>query len=94
VFREALASIRRTLRRRDADAEIREEVRFHVAMETERLIRERGLDEREARRQAHVRFGGAAKYTEAVRDTFALRWIDRLSLDARLARACSRSIAG
>jgi predicted permease len=84
VFREALASIRKKLRRLDADAEIREEVRFHVAMETERLIRERGLDEREARRQAHVRFGGAAKYTEAVRDTFAWRWIDRLSLDARL----------
>jgi hypothetical protein len=29
-----------------------EEIRFHVEMETDRLIREEGLESREARRQA------------------------------------------
>jgi len=84
VFRKVIASLRRRVTRRDADVEIREEMRFHLAMETERLMRERGLDGPEARRQAHIAFGGAAKHAEAVRDTFALRWLDRLSLDARL----------
>jgi hypothetical protein len=31
-------------RRRELDAEIRDEMRFHIGMETERLMNNRGLD--------------------------------------------------
>lgn len=63
--------------------DMQEEMRFHVEMETERL-RGRGLDAGEARRQAHVRFGGVQKYREHGRETLGLHLIDAVSLDARL----------
>jgi predicted permease len=66
------------------DAEMQDEMRFHVEMEAERLVRDRGLDPREARRQAHVAFGGVEKYKEEGRDTRGLQWIDAMSLDCRL----------
>ena len=59
-------------------------MRFHVEMEAERLVREQVLDPQEARRQAHVRFGGLEKYKEQGRDTRGLQWVDAVSLDARL----------
>jgi putative ABC transport system permease protein len=76
----------RALRRSSQlDREMQEEMRFHIEMEAERLVREQGLDPQEARRQAHVRFGGVESYKERARDTRGLRWVDAVSLDARLA---------
>ena len=46
------------------DAEMRDEMRFHVEMETERLMREQKLDAQEARRRAHIAFGGVEKYKD------------------------------
>ena len=66
------------------DASMHDEMRFHVEMEAERLVREQGLDPAEARRQAHVAFGGLEKYKEAGRDMRGTRWLDSFSLDARL----------
>jgi hypothetical protein len=54
-----LRAVWRALRRGDRlDAEMHEEMRFHVEQEAERLMRERRLDRREAWRQARVAFGG------------------------------------
>jgi predicted permease len=61
-----------------------EEMRFHVDMQAERLMRERGLDAAEARRQAHVAFGGVEKWKVESRESRAGRWLDHLSLDTRL----------
>jgi predicted permease len=61
-----------------------EEMRFHIEMEAERLVREQGLDPREARRRAYVAFGGLEKFKAAGRDTRGVQWIDIVSLDARL----------
>ena len=66
------------------DAAMHDEMRFHIDMEAERLIRDLHLDEREARRLAHVAFGGVEKYKEEGRDTRGLRWMDAISLDVRL----------
>jgi putative ABC transport system permease protein len=66
------------------EAEMREEMRFHIEMETERLMREHGLHPQEARRQAHIRFGGVEKYKEEGRDARGRQWLDAISLDARL----------
>ena len=64
---------------------MRQEMRFHIEMEADRLVREQGLDPQEARRQAHVRFGGVEKYKEAGRDVRGGRWMDAIALDTRLA---------
>jgi hypothetical protein len=55
-------------RSQQLESDMQEEMRFHVEMEAERLGREQGLDAQEARRQAHVRFGGVEKYKKAARD--------------------------
>jgi predicted permease len=68
----------------ELDAAMREEMRFHIDMEADRLMREHGLDLQEARRRSHVAFGGVSKFEEEGRDTRALRWADAISLDARL----------
>jgi putative ABC transport system permease protein len=74
----------RTLfRSKDVEAEMRDEIRLHLEMETERL-QTNGLDAAEARRQAHVRFGGVEKFKEEGREARGFAWLDSLSLDARL----------
>jgi putative ABC transport system permease protein len=67
------------------DASMDEEMRFHIEMEAERLVRERGVGPREARRLALLAFGGLEKFKEAGRDVLGLRWLDTISLDVRLA---------
>jgi predicted permease len=74
----------RTLwRSQQVEAEMRDEMRFHIEMEADRL-RATGLNPHEARRQAHVRFGGIEKFKEEGREARGLAWLDTLSLDARL----------
>ena len=81
-----LKSMCRALRRgEELDAAMHDEMRFHIDMEAERLARTNGIPLHEARRLAHVAFGGVEKYKEAGRDTRGLRPLDTLSLDARLA---------
>ena len=71
-------------RRRQLDEAMDEEMRFHIEMEAARLVRECRLSAQEARRQAHVAFGGVEKYKAEGRDTRGVRWIDAISLDMRL----------
>ncbi|MBX6365677.1 MAG: hypothetical protein IRZ00_17555, partial [Gemmatimonadetes bacterium] len=47
------ARLRLLFLRRSAESRMEEELRFHIDLETERLLRD-GLDEREARRRALV----------------------------------------
>ena len=53
-------------------------------METERLMRAKGLAPDEARRQALAAFGGVEKHKEALRDGRGLAWLSGLSLDLKL----------
>jgi hypothetical protein len=61
-----------------------EEVRFHIDMETEKLVREEGLEPGEARRRALVAFGGVERHKEALRDGRGVAWLGGVSLDLRL----------
>ena len=80
-----LRSVWRALRRsKQLDADMQEEMRLHIQMEAERLRRVEGLDPQEARRRAHVSFGGVEKYKEEGREARGFSWLDSLSLDARL----------
>ena len=73
------------LSRRDrVTSEMDEEMRFHVEMQTERLMKEHGLPVEEARRRALVNFGGVEKFKAAGQDVYGLRWLDALGLDLKL----------
>src|SRR5215207_6287980 len=70
--------------RRAAESRMDQEFRFHIEMETERLMREKGLGAGEARRRALVAFGGVEKHKEALRDGRGLAWLGGMSLDMKL----------
>ncbi len=65
------------------DAELSDEIRLHVDLETEDLMRTRGLSRDEARRQAMVAFGGVERYREAQRDARGVRWLEQLGQDVK-----------
>jgi predicted permease len=65
------------------DADMADEMRFHIDMEARRLMT-RGLDEQEARRRAAVAFGGVEKYRGAARDALRFTWARGVSVDIKL----------
>ena len=74
------ARLRSVFRRGREDAETREELRFHLEMETEKNLRA-GMDPREARRRAHARLGGVEAVREAVREARGMRPAEDLLRD-------------
>ena len=66
VWNEFVLRIRGRLHREPA-ANLSDEVRFHLEMETRALERD-GLSPAAARAEAHRRFGGVDRYTEELRD--------------------------
>src|SRR5918995_1415766 len=74
----------RLLSSRAANTRIDDEIRFHIEMETERLVREEKLDKNEARRRALVTFGGVQQHREALLDGRGTAWLSGLSLDLKL----------
>jgi putative ABC transport system permease protein len=71
------------------DDDLHEELRFHLDQETQ-FLREGGLDQRQARREAQIRLGGVERYTEEVRDARGVRLLQDLARDLALA---TRSLA-
>src|SRR5687767_1685394 len=82
----ACARLRLLFARRAAESRMNDEFRFHIEMETDRRMREKGQAPDEARRQALVAFGGVEKHKEALRDGRGLAWVSWLDwkLGARL----------
>ncbi|HEY9450445.1 MAG TPA: ABC transporter permease, partial [Gemmatimonadaceae bacterium] len=84
LFHAVRARLRLLLARRSAEARMDEEIGLHIDLESERLVREEGLDPREARRRALAAFGGVERYKEELRDGRGLAWLGGLSLDFKL----------
>jgi putative ABC transport system permease protein len=81
-----LASYWRGLRHSSQlDADMETEMRFHIDMEAQRLMRQHGLDAHEARRQAGIAFGGIEKYRGASHDALGFTWARGVSVDLKLA---------
>jgi predicted permease len=80
----ARARLRLLFARRAAESRMRDEFQFHIEMETDRLMRARGLAPDEARRRALAAFGGVEKHKEALRDGRGLAWLGGMSLDVKL----------
>src|SRR5690349_6008381 len=75
------------------DADMNDEMRFHIEMETERL-QQRGLSAGEAARQAAIAFGGVEKHRGAGRDALGLSWTRGLSTDLELGTRMLRKHPG
>ncbi len=76
--------LRALVSRRQVEDEMSREMRFHLEMETERLVQD-GIPADEARRRALVSFGGVERYKEAVRDERGFRSLDAVGAELRLA---------
>lgn len=88
---KGLAARARSLVAGTAEARMEEEFRFHLEMETERLVRA-GVARKEARRRALVAFGGLDYHREAMRDGRGARLFADFTGDVRYAlRAIRRS---
>src|SRR5688500_157127 len=75
----------RLLVARRAESRMDEEFRLHIELETEQLMRAKGLSSGEARRRALVAFGGIETHKEALRDGRGLAWLGGFALDVKLA---------
>jgi putative ABC transport system permease protein len=78
----------------ELDANMADEMRFHIDMEAERLMKTRGLDADEARRQAAIAFGGVEKYRGAGRDALGFSWARGMSTDIKLGVRMLRKYPG
>src|SRR5687767_14154233 len=81
----ARARLRLLFARRAAESRMNQEFRLHIELESEQLMRAKGLTPGEARRQALVAFGGVEMHKEALRDGRGLAWLGGFALDLKLA---------
>lgn len=75
------------------DADMNDEMRFHIEMETKRF-QQRGFSADEAARQAALAFGGVEKYRGAGRDALGLTWTRGFSSDLKLGTRMLRKYPG
>ena len=83
-FHRARRRLRALFSKADLDREMDEEMRLHLAMEAEELVRA-GLGHEEAARRAHVAFGGVERHKEDARDARGVRLLEDLAQDVRYA---------
>src|SRR5512133_152626 len=85
--------MRPLLARRDAEADLDEEIAFHLDAEIAERIR-RGMTPEAARTSALRDFGGVSRFKDECRDAWGIRVVDELSRDARYGlRALQRARA-
>src|SRR5688572_25578107 len=69
-------------RRSAVESDMATEFRFHIESRAADLAA-RGMDPREAARQARLEFGAIEKHKEEVRGARGVRWVDELRADFR-----------
>src|SRR5262245_39496904 len=89
-----LARARSIVAAKSSESRMEEEFRFHVEMETKRLIETQHLAPDEARRRALVAFGGLDAHRESMRDERGARWFADLGADVRYALRAMRRAPG
>jgi putative ABC transport system permease protein len=83
-YHETAASIAALFGRRRQDAEMREEIDFHLEMEARRNTAA-GMSERDAWRRAQRDFGGVERHKDGVRDERRTNWFFDVWSDLRFA---------
>src|SRR5437868_6398318 len=88
-----LARLRALIFRRAWDAELDEEIRYHVEREIERNLA-KGMSVRDARDAARRQFGNVTVATETARDTSRWFWLEEITQNIRYAiRGAARAPA-
>ena len=86
---DRIAQLKRRLRALfrpgSVDGELDNEIRHHLELEAEELMRTAGLSPDEARRRARIGFGGVERIREEHRDARGIGWLDRRGQDIRYA---------
>ena len=91
LLNRLLRRMRALARKEVMDREMDEEMRFHLEMEAEELVRTRGLSPEEARRRAMRDFGRVEGFREEGRDARGVRVLEELLADLRFAaRTCAK----
>jgi putative ABC transport system permease protein len=75
------------------EAEMKEEMRFHLAME-ERYLAARGTGPDQAKRSARILFGAEESFKEEIRESMPLRWLTDLRTDVGYALKSLRRSPG
>ena len=81
------------LGRRQAEEDLREELRLHLELECERQL-DAGVPESDALRAARRTLGNATLIRERARDVWGWRWLDDLARDVRHAVRSLRRTRG
>src|SRR4029450_13741284 len=84
VWRTLAVHVRALVRRRAADAELDEEIRYHLARDVERRIAH-GMSLHDAQAAACRAFGNVSVVTEEARTASRVNAIEQLAQDARYA---------
>lgn len=79
-----LIRARALLARRAADAELDEELRYHLERDAERLMAS-GMTAHDAHLASRRAFGNVGVLKDEVRDSWGVRWLERLAEDVRFA---------
>ena len=82
--------VRALLRREQLDAEIEEELRSHVDMQTEANLQQ-GMGPQEARSAALRKFGWVESIKEKCREARGMGWIERFGQDLRYGASAARA---
>ena len=93
MFSDFRYRLRAIFRRRAVEQELDDEVRFHIERETEKYIRS-GMSPDEARRRAHIAFGGVERMKEDIRDARGVSWLETVVQDLRYAARGLRAAPG
>ena len=93
ALRTIVERFRALFKREELDAELDEELQYHLDRLTEKNL-QAGMERKEARRQAMIAFGGVERFKERTREERGVRPLEELGRDLRFAVRTLRKSPG